>query len=903
MSKKERLVVIDGHALIHRAYHAIPPLTTNKGEVVNAVYGFTLILLNVLRELHPEYVVVAYDLPGKTKRHAEFAEYKANRKKRPEDLGPQIERTKDVIEAFNIPLMTKEGYEADDVIGTIVNSVPKEIESFIVTGDMDELQLVSPRTKVYTMRRGFTDTVIYDERKVKERYNLSPDQLVDYRALKGDPSDNIPGVGGVGEKTATDLIKEYGSLDKVYDNLDKIKPAVAEKLKKDKEKAYLSQKLSQIETGLSLDFKLPACCLAEYDKEKVISLLNELGFKSLFEKLPKSNGETKKDMPTAETKTSLIVTEKDLKALSGKIKKTQEIAIDTETTSQDPIKAKLVGISIALREKEAYYIPVGHKKGKQLSPKTLQDLLNPVFEDERIKKIGHNIKYDYIVLTRAGFDLSGIDFDTMIAAYLLDPNMRSQKLSTLATAELGIGMIDIESLIGTGKDQITFDEVSILDGAKYSGEDADVALRLKHLFEKKLKEVELLSLAQKIEFPLIPILSEMEISGIGVDKKKLQGLSKEADSKIKKLKKSIYSKAGKEFNISSPLKLQGVLYEKLKIQAKLEDPKDLKKLKSGGYSTAASELEKLKGAHPIIDEILTYRELSKLKSTYIDVLPNLLDDSGRVHTTFNQTVTQTGRLSSTDPNLQNIPIRTDFGKKIREAFIPNKGNVFVSADYSQIELRVIAHIARDQEMIKIFKEGRDIHTETAAKLYSVPMDRVEKNMRRAAKIVNFGIIYGVSAHGLHQQVGVTREEGQKLIDKYFEIHPEVKKYTEEIVERAKEIGYVETIFGRRRYLPEINSKNFSVRNSAERMAINMPVQGTAADLLKLAMIDIEKEIYSKFPGAKMLLQIHDELLFEVNKKEAEELAEFVKSKMNGVVKLLVPIETETHIAESWGEAK
>ncbi len=902
--KKEHLVVIDGHALIHRAYHAIPPLTTKNGEIVNAVYGFTVILLNVLKELDPEFVVVAYDLPGKTKRHESYTKYKANRKERPEDLGQQIERTKDIISAFNIPLLSMEGYEADDVIGTIVKNVPKNIESYIVTGDMDELQLVDEKTKVYTMRRGFTDTIIYDEKKVRERYNLPPKQLVDFRALKGDPSDNIPGVSGIGEKTATELIGRYQTLNNVYRNLKDIKPAIAKRLKKDKDKAYLSQKLSRIETNLDINLDLGKCCLAEYDKNEVTKIFTELGFKSLFDKIPKSNGSSNQREHLKNAKYTQVTNKKDLETLTKKLAKSNKFAIDTETTSKNQMIAKLVGISFAINEGEAFYLPLRHNSGKQLPIDIVKKALNPILSSKKIGKIGHNLKYDYVILKRAGFQLTNITFDTMVAAYLLNPTVRGQKLKNLAQTELGIRMTEIEELIGTGKEQITFDKIEVQKATIYACEDADMTLRLSNKLQKELISSELLTLAKKIEFPLIPILAEMELTGIRVDKEKLNLLSKITTQKISKIEKKIYETAGEEFNIASPIQLQKILFEKLKIHEQLQDLKELKKLKGGKYSTAAPELEKLRGHHPIINDIIEYRELSKLKNTYIDVLPKLINkETKRIHTTFNQTVTQTGRLSSTDPNLQNIPTRTEMGKKIREAFISNDSTKIVSADYSQIELRVIAHIAKDQEMIKVFKEERDIHTETAAKLYSVPEDKVAKSMRRAAKIVNFGIIYGVSAHGLREQVGVSREEGQKLIDRYFDIHPQVKKYTEDIIKQAKEVGYVETIFGRRRYLPEINSKNFAVRGAAERMAINMPVQGTAADLIKLAMIDIANSLPKKFPNAKLLLQIHDELVFEVPTKEAKELAVFVEEKMNHIINLSVPIKTKISIGNNWGELK
>jgi DNA polymerase I len=903
---KEKLVVIDGHALIHRAYHAIPPLTTKDGQVVNAVYGFAVILLNVIRDLKPKYIAVAFDLPGKTKRHDDYAEYKATRKAAPDDLKSQIGLVRNLVETFNIPVLDKPGYEADDVIGTIVKNSPKEVENYIVTGDLDELQLVDQRTKVYTMKRGFSDIVIYDETKVVERYQLTPDQFVDYKALRGDPSDNIPGVAGIGEKTATDLIKEFGSLENVYKNLDDIKPAIAKKLSENKDMAYLSQKLATIKTDLSLDFDLEKCVFLDFDQEKVLGLFQELGFKSLVSKIPEGNHVSKiapSNKHLKKVNYQLVQTEKDLKEIVSKFKKSKAFAIDTETNSRDQIEAKLVGISLSNNPEKAYYIPIRHTVGSQIKIIEIIEILRPLLEDKEILKIGHNIKYDYVVLLKEGLKMSGPFFDTMIAAFLTDPNLRAQKLSALAFAELGLKMTEITDYIGSGKNQLTFDQVPIKDALIYAAEDADITYRLYQFLTKELQKKDLLKLAEEIEFPLIPILGKMELSGIKVDQDSLRSLSKKTKEKLKTLEAEIYKIAGEEFNIASPSQLQTIIFDKLKIHQKMKDPKDLKKLKNGGFSTAASELEKLRGTHPVVKKIFEFRELSKLLNTYIDVLPNLVKKDKRIHTSYNQAIAQTGRLSSSDPNLQNIPTRTTEGKKIKASFVADSGTLLLSADYSQIELRVIAHIANDQNMIEVFKSNRDIHTETAAGLYEVTEKKVTPEMRRAAKIVNFGIIYGVSAHGLHQQVGVSREEGQRLIDKYFSLHPNVRSYSDKMIAQAKELGYVETIFGRRRWLPEINSKNFIVRGAAERMAINMPIQGTAADLMKLAMIDIAGQLPALSPASKLLLQVHDELILEVPEKDIEKVANFVKEKMNNVAHLSVPIETEVHWGKNWGELK
>lgn len=911
--KQEKLVVIDGHALIHRAYHAIPPLTTKSGEVVNAVYGFTMILLNVIRDLKPDYCAVAFDLPGKTKRHEEYEHYKAHRTAPPDDLVSQFAIVRRVVETFNIPVFTLEGYEADDVIGTIVKNVPENIESFIVTGDMDELQLVDDNTKVYTMRRGFTDTVIYDEAAIKEKYGLTPTEFIDYKALKGDPSDNIPGVAGVGEKTATDLVGTYGSLDNIYKNLEEIKPAVAKKLEAEKEIAYLSKKLATIHTDLSINVDLKKCLVCDYEKSKVYSLFQELGFKSLLSRLPQTqeNSLFQEEAQPKATKIHLksvnyclVNTIQQLDELANQLAKQNCFAFDTETDSISQVEANLVGMSFSFKEGEAFYIPVSHDEGQQLQKELVLERLKPILENEKIGKIGHNIKYDYVVMKNHGINISGIIFDTMIAAYLLNPNARAQSLSDLAFSEFGIEMTKIEELIGKGKNQLTFNCTKCEDACIYAAEDADVTWRLYLHLKKELKENDQEELLSKIEMPLITVLGDMELAGIKLDSAKLEKSSVEIAERIEELRKSICKRGGEEFNIGSPAQLTKILFEKLKLQDKFENIRELKKLKSGSYSTNAQELEKLRGLDPIIEEIFEYRELTKLKNTYIDVLPKLVNSkTGRIHTNYNQAITQTGRLSSSDPNLQNIPIRTAEGKKIREAFVADEGQVLISADYSQIELRVVAHIAKDREMLSIFKEGRDIHTETAAKVYGVTEAKVTPAMRRIAKIINFGIIYGVSAHGLKQQTGLSREEGQKLIDKYFTLHPAIKEYTKKMVEQAKELGYVETIFGRRRYLSEIKSNNFAVRGAAERMAINMPVQGTAADLMKLAMIDVAQSLPKYSPKSTVLLQVHDELIVETPATEAEKVAEFLKTKMDKVVELSVPIETSVHWGKNWGEAK
>jgi len=914
--KRQKFVLIDGHALIHRAYHAIPPLTTKTGELVNAVYGFSAILLNVLRDLKPDYVAVAMDLPGKTFRHDDYAEYKATRKKADDELICQFGRVREVIDALSIPVYEKQGFEADDIIGSAAEVLKKDYDVYIVTGDLDELQLVDDNVRVYTMRKGFTDTFIYDKAAVAERYGLTPDEFVVYKALKGDTSDNIPGVMGIGEKTAGDLVAQYKTLDEIYTHLDELKPALARKLSEGRESADLSLHLSKIVKDLPIDICTGDCVTHEYDRNKVFELFRELEFKSLLAKLPSqgspsavtlsgtkgpgldSSVQPQNDVgsPSRAHYTSenyhLVDSQEKAKKLAVELATKKLIAIDTETNSLDTITAKLVGVSISAKEGEAYYIPVAY-----LEP------LKTLIENEKVTKVGHNIKFDYEVLSGNGYNLRGIIFDTMVAAYLINPNARAQRLDELAFTELGIEMTKIEELIGKGKEQLTFDVVPTDEAALYAGEDADITLRLYHHLQKDLEKGGFIELMAKIEAPLIEVLAKMELAGVKIDAKLLATLSKKFGDRLVILEKEIYKTADEEFNIASPVQLQKILFDKLRLHERL-DKNTIKKLPSGGLSTGAEELEKLRDTHPIVEQIFEYRELSKLKSTYIDSLPKLVSvKDSRIHTSFNQAIAATGRLSSTNPNLQNIPIRTDAGMEIRKAFIAELGYKLLSADYSQIELRIIAHMSGDAEMTKAFREGIDVHTATAARVYGVPENKVTKEMRRTAKVVNFGIVYGVSAHGLQRQSTLSYGEARDFIDKYFQTHDGIRKYLDDVVKVARERGFAETLFGRRRYLPELTSGNFAVRNSGERMAANMPIQGTAADLIKLAMIEIDKGLADISQNTRMILTVHDELVFEVPEADVKQVSEFVKIKMENVVKLDVPVTVEIGVADNWGDAK
>lgn len=915
MAKRKKLVIFDGHALVHRGYHAIPYLTNKEGTPTNAVYGFTMMMLLALREIKPDYVAVAWDAPGKTFRHEQYKEYKGTRKEADQELYAQLPVTKDVIEAFNIPLLEQPGFEADDIIGSLAKQHEKHVDVVIVTGDMDELQLVSEHTTVYTMRKGFTDTVEYDASAVKAKYGVTPEEFIVFKALKGDTSDNIPGVSGVGDKTATDLVSKYHSLDNIYKNLDELSPAVAKKMTAGKDSAYLSEDLATIKTDMKLKFDLKDAVIHEYDRKKVYDLFHKLGFKSLLAKLPAEkttdSEQTEAFSEDSEQKSAikynhahlksakyhLVTTIEELKKLANELKKQKVIAFDTETDSTDEVEANLVGASFSFKVGEAYYVPIRHDEKTEIGYDEFYEIIGPILEDSKIGKVGHNIKYDYVVMhSFENLRVGPVVFDTMVAAFLINPLGRAQSLSQLAYSELGISMIEIEELLGKkGKNQLTFDKVPIKQAAQYAAEDADITFRLYQKLKPELEGIgKLDELAKQMEWPLIEVLGDMEYEGIELDSGFLQKLAKQYDERIEQLQKSIWKLAGSEFNISSPAQLQKVLFEKLKI-----DTAGLKKTKTG-ISTAASELEKLRGKHEIVDMMFEYRELTKLKSTYVDALPKLVKPDERIHTSFNQTIAQTGRLSSTNPNLQNIPVRTETGKEIRKAFVAGKDRVLVSADYSQIELRLAAALADDKPMIEAFKSGADIHTLTAAEMFNIKPEKVTKDQRYAAKTINFGVLYGMNPHGLSVATGFDYDKAREFIDRYFSLRKGVSEYIARVKKMAHDDGYTETIFGRRRPCPDVRSSNFAIRAAAERAAVNMPLQGTAADMMKLAMINIHKKLPQ---NAHLLLQIHDELIVECDKSSAGAVEKIMKQEMENVYKFNVPIEVEVRQGSSWGELK
>ncbi len=892
---KKRLILIDSNALIHRAYHALPPLTTKKGELVNAVYGFTSVLLNVLGKFKPDYIAAAFDLKEPTFRHKEFKEYKATRVKAPDDLYEQIPRVKEIVSAFNIPIVEREGYEADDIIATFARQTEKlhpETEVIIVTGDLDTLQLVNDKVKIFALRRGMSDSILYGEKEIRERYGLAPGQMVDYKGLRGDPSDNLPGVKGVGEKTAIELLKKYETLEEVYKNLPELKEGIRKKLEKDKVQAFFSKKLARLVENVPVDFDLEKARTEDFSRVKIINLLRELEFWSLLRRLPgygeaeEEHVERKNEGVTKEIAVSKI-SKGEIARFVSEAGKRKKISVAVSDPGE-----KAEGIAISFDQGQAGYVALENNGLGEVKT---------ILENEAVEKIGYDLKREWHKMKQAGVRMTNLHFDVMIAAYLLSPGT-SVKWEDVVIENLGIIVEKREQKAGQAS--LVFRDEGQDVQAAASKAAYNFALE-KILFEKieeisreqfsEKKSSTLREVFGKIEMPLIPVLAKMEEAGVRINALVLEGISKKLGARINKLEKEIQTLAKAEFNVNSSVQLRQILFEKLEIPTT-----DIKKGKTG-YSTASSELQKIKDIHPIVEKVEEYRELFKLKTTYLDPLPMLADGESRLHTTFNQAVTATGRLSSSEPNLQNIPIRTDLGQLIRTAFEAAPGHRLVSADYSQIELRIAAHLSGDVRMITTFLGGEDIHTATAARVGKVKLDKVTDKMRRAAKALNFGIIYGMSTFGFAQSAGVSQEEAKEFIRKYFENYPQVAQFLDEVKIFAREKGYVETELGRRRYIPEINSGNAQLRNQAERMAVNMPIQGLAADIIKLAMIEAEKLIAEKHSAARMVLQIHDELLFEVPERDAEKFAEDMQNLMENIYKISVPLVARIKIGDNWGE--
>lgn len=890
---KQKLFLIDGNSYCYRAYYAIKELRNSKGQPTNAVYGFILMLKKLLQDESPEYLAIAFDLKAPTFRHNKYEDYKAHRKPMPEDLVSQMPLIKEVIKGYNIPIFEKEGFEADDILATIAkNLAGSNVDIYIVTGDKDMLQLVSESIKVYSTNK---EGLIYDINSVKERFlGLEPANIIDLIALSGDTSDNIPGVKGIGEKTAIELINKFKDIDNLYNNLDKIESKYKRQLLENGEDAArMSKELALLDASVPIQIDLEKMKIQEPDPKTLLPIFQAMDFKKLAKDIASDDSIVKRE---ADYKT--IYDKAGLDMFLKELLHEKEFVIDIESTSVIPLEAKAVGISFCWKEAEAYYLCLDSEAGGAVKSGIDIDYalkaLKPILENRDIKKIGQNIKYDKLVLLNYGVELQGVSFDTMLASYLLNPSKISHNLDDLAFEHLGHKMIPIEDLIGSGKDKITMDKVPIEKISRYSCEDSDVTFRLKKIFEKELYSKELGGLFEKIEMPLIDVLAQIELNGVKIDVDLLKSTSLNMEEELLGLIKDIYNIAGSEFNINSPKQLSEVLFDKLKLPV-------IKKTKTGA-STDMDVLQRLSQEHPLPKKLLRYRELSKLKSTYVDALPELVNKkTHRLHTSFNQTVTATGRLSSSNPNLQNIPVKTEEGRKIRKAFIGEKGNYILSADYSQIELRILAHISKDRELIQAFENNIDVHAHTASLVMGVQESEVTAEMRQRAKAVNFGIIYGISAFGLSKNLAIDPQSAQNFIDEYFQRYPKVKVYMEDKIEEARENGYVTTLFQRRRYIPEILNGAMREKQQAERIAINTPIQGSAADLIKIAMINIYEAMEEKKCLSKMILQVHDELVFEVPEDELPEMARLIRSKMENAVKLDVPIIVTVQYGLNWLE--
>jgi DNA polymerase-1 len=891
MSEK-RLFLIDGNALLYRSYYAIKRLSNSKGFPTNAIYGFILTLRKLLDREKPHYLGIVFDTGKPTLRHKMFKAYKAQRKPMPEDLVVQVPVLKKVIQAFRIPLFEFEDYEADDVLASLARlASSRGVPSVIVTTDKDLLQVVDAKTVVFNPVK----EIYLDAKGVKDVFGVKPDQVVDVLSLWGDPSDNVPGVPGIGEKTSKSLIDEFGSLDNLLRNIGRVKnPRVRDKLEKNMDILETSRQLVTIEAGLKLDFKLEAFLLSEPEADELRALFKDLEFSSLLAEL---SPEPKK----GERDCRVILQESELGELVKLIKKEKAVSLDTETTSVFPTQAELVGMSFAVRPGQAYYLPLGHDYAgapDQIPKAKALSRLKDVLADPLIKKTGQNIKYDAIVLRREGVELEGIDHDTLVLSYLLEPNWGKHNLKKLAVVYLHEQVIDYHDVVGKGKNEVAMNAAAIDRAAPYACQDAELTLRLGLLLWPKVRERGLETLYRRIEQPLIPILADMEYLGVAVDAAALHGLSAELESELGRLEKKIFEEAGVEFNINSPQQLAHILFEKMQL------PAGKKTRVTKGFSTSIDILQDLAPISPLARYALEYRQMSKLKSTYADALPQLINPAtGRIHTSYNQTVTSTGRLSSSDPNLQNIPARGEMGKRFRQAFVPAKGFRFLSADYSQIELRVLAHLSGDPALVEIFSQDHDIHAETARRVFGDSLFVPAEEQRRRAKIINFSIIYGASAFSLARELQASTSEAQDFIDRYYERFPGVKEFLEAKVREAKEKGYAETLFGRQRQVPELQLADRNVQQAGRRIALNMPIQGTAADLMKMAMIEAWREMKKRGLRSRMILQVHDELVFEAPSDERRIMEDLVRECMGGVHRLHVPLKVNLTWGANWAEAK
>ena len=902
------LIVMDGHAMVHRSFHAISvrgSLTVKAtGEDITGVYGFTNVFLKALQDWSPTYCAIAFDTSAPTFRHLSFPDYKAQRAPTPPELRGQFGRVKQLMQSFGVPVFEVDGYEADDVIGTLCRQATAQgIDTVILTGDRDTFQLVSPSVRV-DLSYSVQERKVYNEAELATRYSgLTAAQQPDFKALLGDTSDNIPGVPRVGEKRAIGLLTEFQNLEGIYQHLEEVKPpSVKASLGENRELAFANRSLMTINLDAPVELDLEASRFGNYDRKALVDLMTELEFFSIIDRLPVPAGagdsplaaDTPRPEPAPLGDYQAVRTEDQLNRMLAALREAGSFSFDTETTGLDPFQADLVGLSFSVEPGKAWYVPVGHKEGTQLPLEQVLAAVRPLMESPDLGKCAHNANYDVSVLANHGVHCRNVDFDTMIAAHLLSKGALG--LKNLALNVLGEEMTPITKLIGTGRKQITFDQVDIESAVPYAAADADMTGRLRDILSAQLDDLGLRPLLEELEMPLVPVLVNMQSHGIKVDAGALHEMSRDLNQQMQQVEQALYDSIGHTVNINSPLQLSDLLFKELGLPR-------TKRTKTG-YSTDANSLEGLKGLHPVVDNILEYRQISKLKSTYVDALPEMINPrTGRIHTSYNQTGSATGRMSSSDPNLQNIPIRTELGRQVRKAFVAQDSPdwLLFSADYSQIELRVLAHLSQDTGLLEAFRRGEDIHSSTASLMFDVPINEVTSDNRRIAKVLNFGVIYGLSPHGIAQQTEFSREEGARFIEDYFSKYPRIQEYLENVKAKTRETQYVETVMGRRRYLPDINASNFNVRGQAERMAINMPIQGTAADIMKLAMIRVHRRLEEEQLQAKMLLQVHDELVFEVPQEELDAIKKVVFDEMPAALELDVTLKVDIKWGPTWGD--
>ncbi|NQT24208.1 DNA polymerase I [candidate division KSB1 bacterium] len=902
-STPKRLFLLDGTALAYRSYFAFirNPLINSKGINTSGVYGFATTLTRILKDEKPDYFGCVFDTRAPTFRHKMYIPYKATRDKMPDEMADQFPAIRNLVETFQIPILEKEGFEADDVMATLAKQAESQgLETYLMTSDKDLMQLVSDRVKMYSFGKPSEGPTIVDSARVEEKMGVPPSKIIDLLGLMGDSSDNIPGVAGVGPKTAVQLLNQFDSLEAVLDGSDQIeRKSLREKIEASREQALLSKELVILKTDVELDIQLEDLQVQPPDQEVLIALFQDLEFTRLLSQVSEISGTPVQDSSKRDYCT--VDTPEALNSLLQSLRNSKMFAVDLETTSLSPIDAEIVGLSFSWESEQAAYVPlIAFQQQGDLFYSVL-DTLKPILENSSIRKCGQNIKYDMLVLKHHGILLHGVDFDTMVAAYLVNPSSRQYNLDALALEYLNLQKIKTKDLIGSGSKQLTMDQVEVEKVAEYACEDAEVAFRLREILEPKLKESETDELFRTVEMPLVPVLMEMEENGVALDRDLLGEMSKDMEGQLETLKKEIYEIAGEEFNINSTQQLGVILFEKLKVHELLGGRKP-RRTKTG-YSTDVRVLESL-ASHPLPKRMLDYRQLTKLKSTYIDALPKLIHPkTGRVHASFNQTVAATGRLSSSNPNLQNIPIRTELGREIRKAFIAgSKNGKILSADYSQIELRLMAHLSGDETLVESFRNGEDVHRRTAAEIFDKSQDEVTDDDRRQAKTINFGIMYGMGAYGLASRLSISVESAQSFIGAYFAQYPKVNEFIARTISEAHTKGYVTTLLNRRRYLPELVSQNKNIRDFGERTSVNTPIQGTAADMIKIAMIRISDRLQSESWQSKMILQIHDELVFDVVEGETEKLTEMVRSEMEGAIELSVPVIVDVGVGENWFEA-